>query len=615
MIDLMIQPGEEVKYQGATFKIRRVIDLSQVLAENLKTGNLLRIPIKDLHPKSLPSDQATTIPKTIELSEKEWSSAQKKYEVIKPLLNAKGDGQLVAQRAKETGINKATIYRWLEKYERAGSVALLAESRGKALRGRKKLSKETEEILKQGIEEVYKTRQRRKIGKVINFVIKKCRDLGIEEPHQNTIRKRIREINEFELTKKRYGTKIARENFDPNYGSFPGADHPLSIVQIDHTPVDLILVDEINRIPIGRPWITVAIDVYSRMIVGYYLSFDSPNFLSVGLCISHSILPKEKWLLNLGVDGEWPCWGKMKTIHTDNAKEFRSKAMERSCMDYGINIEWRPCGKPYWGGHIERLLGTFAKEIHDLPGTTFSNTKERKEYKSEKKAALTLKEFEKWLATFIVNVYHKRIHSSLSMSPLEKFEQGIMGTNGQSGVGLQPRITDESRIKLDFMPYVERTVQEYGVMIENIHYYSDVIKKWVHKTDLTSGKAKLKKKFIFKYDPRDLSCVYFFDPELKDYFQMPYRDLSKPPITIWEYRAVKKKLKDDGIKNVDEDKIFVAFEKMKEIELEAVSKTKKTKLARAIGRKTNSDKIVIKKKVETSENYENIDITSLTPFE
>ncbi len=615
MIDLMIQPGEEVKYQGATFKIRRVIDLSQVLAENLKTGNLLRIPIKDLHPKSLPSDQATTIPKTIELSEKEWSSAQKKYEVIKPLLNAKGDGQLVAQRAKETGINKATIYRWLEKYERAGSVALLAESRGKALRGRKKLSKETEEILKQGIEEVYKTRQRRKIGKVINFVIKKCRDLGIEEPHQNTIRKRIREINEFELTKKRYGTKIARENFDPNYGSFPGAEHPLSIVQIDHTPVDLILVDEINRIPIGRPWITVAIDVYSRMIVGYYLSFDSPNFLSVGLCISHSILPKEKWLLNLGVDGEWPCWGKMKTIHTDNAKEFRSKAMERSCMDYGINIEWRPCGKPYWGGHIERLLGTFAKEIHDLPGTTFSNTKERKEYKSEKKAALTLKEFEKWLSTFIVNVYHKRIHSSLSMSPLEKFEQGIMGTNGQSGVGLQPRITDESRIKLDFMPYVERTVQEYGVMIENIHYYSDVIKKWVHKTDLTSGKAKLKKKFIFKYDPRDLSCVYFFDPELKDYFQMPYRDLSKPPITIWEYRAVKKKLKDDGIKNVDEDKIFVAFEKMKEIELEAVSKTKKTKLARAIGRKTNSDKIVIKKKVETSENYETIDITSLTPFE
>ena len=111
----------------------------------------------------------------------------------------------------------------------------------------------------------------------------------------------------------------------------------------------------------------------------------------------------------------------------DNAKEFRGNDLRNSCAMYGININWRPVTKPNWGGHIERLIGTFSKEIHELPGTTFSNSKEKGEYKSEKKSALTLSEFEKWLTTYIVDVYHKREHSSLNRSPISAFERGIWG--------------------------------------------------------------------------------------------------------------------------------------------------------------------------------------------
>jgi len=38
----------------------------------------------------------------------------------------------------------------------------------------------------------------------------------------------------------------------------------LEQLQIDHTGIDLIVVDERERQPIGRPCLTVAIDVYSR---------------------------------------------------------------------------------------------------------------------------------------------------------------------------------------------------------------------------------------------------------------------------------------------------------------------------------------------------------------
>ena len=70
--------------------------------------------------------------------------------------------------------------------------------------------------------------------------------------------------------------------------------------------------------------------------------------------------------------------------------------------------------QPNYGGHIERLLGTFAQEIHSLPGTTFSRPEQRKGYDSEAHATFTLSEFEKWFGTLVVEVYHQRVHSAIA---------------------------------------------------------------------------------------------------------------------------------------------------------------------------------------------------------
>ncbi|WP_133683682.1 hypothetical protein [Paludibacterium purpuratum] len=63
--------------------------------------------------------------------------------------------------------------------------------------------------------------------------------------------------------------------------------------------------------------------------------------------------------------------------------------LKRASDKYGFDIEWRPVVRTHFGRRIERLLGTFAKEIHTLPGTTFSNTRERGDYGSESKAAMS----------------------------------------------------------------------------------------------------------------------------------------------------------------------------------------------------------------------------------
>ena len=60
------------------------------------------------------------------------------------------------------------------------------------------------------------------------------------------------------------------------HGHAPPARHPLDLVQVDHTPMDLIVVDPIDREPIGRPWLTVAIDTYSRCIAGFHVTLEAP---------------------------------------------------------------------------------------------------------------------------------------------------------------------------------------------------------------------------------------------------------------------------------------------------------------------------------------------------
>jgi putative transposase len=89
------------------------------------------------------------------------------------------------------------------------------------------------------------------------------------------------------------------------------------LLQVDHMPVDLILVDPVDREPIGRPWLTVAIDAYSRCIAGFHVSLEAPSATSVGLCLTHVAMDKAPWLALRGVEAEWPISGKPRLLASD----------------------------------------------------------------------------------------------------------------------------------------------------------------------------------------------------------------------------------------------------------------------------------------------------------
>jgi len=562
------------QYNGEVYKITQLIDMHEVIGVNINTSFAERLLIKNL--KAVEGKNIIDKPlihaDISEISDSDWKEIERRYEAITPILNG-ATRKEIEKHSKEIGVHYTTLYRWLKGYRSTGTMTGLLPKKDGRKAGEVRIEPMAESILQEMIHKHYLTKQRPSPQFVIDMVKIECKKKNVTPPSNGTIRNRINKISEYDRLKRQGNKNVAKTKFDPAPQHFT-ARHPLEIVQIDHTPVDIIIVDDETRNPIGRPWITLAIDIYSRMIVGYYLSLDAPSTTSVALCVSNSILPKDEMLLKLDIDSNWDVWGMMGTIHTDNGADFRSDSLRRACQIHGINLEFRPVKSANFGGHIERLIGTLMSEVHDIPGTTFSNIRERMNYDSDGHACFTFDELEKWIITFITKIYHKRIHSSIEMSPEQKWKEGIFGNGIEAGVGYPALPNEKETIILDFLPMFNRTIQKNGVNIDGLNYYDNVLRPLINQRDESTQK---KKSFIFKRDPRDISYVWFYDDIVQTYYRIPLANQAIPNMNLWQYQAAKKLLREKHAGSVSDHQLIAAREELMNQVHVAKKKTKKAR--------------------------------------
>jgi len=320
------------------------------------------------------------------------------------------------------------------------------------------------------------------------------------------------------------------------------------VIQIDHTPVDLMLVDDATRACIGRPWLTLALDVHTRMVLGLLLSLDPPCATSAALVVAQAVLPKQAWLMDRAIDLAWPVQGLPEIIHVDNGREFHSRAFERGCQQHGVRIDYRPPATPRFGGHIERLMGTLMGRVHALPGSTSSNVAARGDYDAEAQAVLTFREFERILLLEVLGPYHNEVHSALGRTPATAWAESV--------AGLQVREpADAAALLLDFLPFEERIVRRDGVRLFSIFYQDGAL---AHLVDTGPGKLRI------KYDPRNLGAV-FVELPVGGHVRVPYADLRRQSITLWEHREALRRLRKEGRRTVDEHAIFAAIEEQRQV--------------------------------------------------
>lgn len=527
---------------------------------------------------SLGRDKTNTSepPVTIEhpaskISDNAWKIAEKRYSVIEPLSKLPEIQKAQVEAAcQELKIGRSTFFKMMKKFkDSTGEMLSLAPQVSSGGDGKFRIDEKIEIIIQESIDKIYLSKQKNTMKSVVIEVKRKCVEKNLKSPGKNTIYRRIKELNSKLVAEKRKGKKASHE-FTPNLGSSVTAEYPLQAYMMDHTKVDLIVVDEYQRLPIGRPWLSVAIDVYSRCIAGFYLSLESPSSVSVGLCLTHAVFNKDTYLKKFEIDGTWPIFGKPNSIYVDQGSDFKSQALKRGCQQNGIKIFYRRVGAPHLHGIVERLHGNLMKTIHSLPGTTFSNPIQRGEYDSSAKAVLTMRELEKWLIHVIIGQYHLDIHSLIMEPPISRFRRGI------ELLPYSPiQVTNEKSFLIDFLPVMKRTLQRHGFVIDHIQYFCNGLIPWISSRDKN-------KTFIIRRDPRDLSRIYVLHPNEIHYLEVPYRNMGRPSITIWEHKECIRRIKEKGLSDFDEATIFRTISEMRNIVQNAKKETKIERKKRAI---------------------------------
>lgn len=487
-----------------------------------------------------------------------WNEAVAREVVIRKLASLDSPNRSDFLRAcHELGLKRTRLYELIRAYRGHPVTSSLLPRPAGTRQGSRRLPDDTEAVIAEALRDFYKTRQKPSINRLHKEIRRFCCSRGVRAPSWHAVKARIEAMDPAELTRARDGAKAARDRFRPVPGEYT-AEFAFDVVQIDHTLVDVIVVDRQYRRPLQRPWLTLAIDIASRMVAGFYLTLEAPSTVSVALAIQHIVQPKEAWLAGLGIDAEWPISGFPDAIHLDNAKEFRSRALRRGAEEYGIELIHRPVATPHYGGHIERLIGTMMGAAHLLPGTTFSGIDERGGYDSVANARMTMDELERWMALEITR-YHADRHGTLGIPPLAAWHEAA-----SRRVMPVRHPHDPAGFMVDFLPSVDRLVRRDGIHLFGLRYWDDVLSIWA---------GRLDRSLRVSYDPRDLSRVFARAPD-GTRWPIRFADLRRPPITLGEHRRARTALRERGLALVDEQLIFETIEAQRALVDDAIRCTK-----------------------------------------
>lgn len=239
-----------------------------------------------------------TTPLPEEIDESSWEEACPRADAIRKVLGSNADQTSVADiayLANELGLSRAFVFRLIKLFRESGTVMSLVDCKQGRPLGHRALDARREEIIQKAIRKYYLKPTRPPVLQFVQDIQTDCTLSGLKSPHRRTVEKRL---NDLDLRKR--AQRRGEQEILIAATAFPGTLRTSRPLEIDHTKADIFVVDEETRKPIGRPWLTLAMDVYNRMVTGFYLSMDAPSRLSTNLCLLHSVYDKTAWLKERG---------------------------------------------------------------------------------------------------------------------------------------------------------------------------------------------------------------------------------------------------------------------------------------------------------------------------
>lgn len=328
----------------------------------------------------------------------------------------------------------------------------------------------------------------------------------------------------------RHGSRIYYQKHRPIIGSstYEAELGPAVLWQTDSTPLDIHLVSDMNRnILVGKPLLHLVVDVYSHLIVGFSLSFESLNSYSGAMmALFNSMTPKKEFCKKYGIDIEddWNVACVPQKIFTDKG-ELNGKHIENAIENLGISIQNAPSYRADLKGVIESALKQLQSRVTPHVDGAINNGKrirERGEFDTRLKANLSICEVMALLIKCIVFYNNHHVLQDYVLTE-EMVEEGVekiprkiweFGLNNKKG---QLRKLPEDFIRMCLLPNDIATVKATGVSFKKMLYTSgySLQQNWFQNARM-KGSSRIK----IWYDPRDLSAIYVKNDEGNGFHQL-----------------------------------------------------------------------------------------------
>jgi transposase InsO family protein len=395
-------------------------------------------------------------------------------------------------------VSERTLRYWVAQYRVMeakcgnGYIGLIRQTHRRGFRG-SKLPPATWRLMTEFIENDYETHKQKRKYEVWIVLKDECDKRGVIAPSYKTFARAVRRRSGYRQTLRRKGPRAAYkeepfywqlEQTTPRHG-----DRPFEICHIDHTELDVESPSSRTGRTLGRPWLTLLTDAYSRRILAVYITFDPPSYRSCMMVLRQCVK----------LHGRLP-----QIIVVDGGAEFRSTYFDTLLARYECIKKTRPPAKARFGSVCERLFGTTNTQfIHNLRGNTQITRNVRQVTKSvnpKGKATWPLGHLYDRLCEYSYQVYDQIDHPALGESPRNTFIEGLART------GRRPH---------RFIPYDEdflmwtrpttpkgtaKVLAGRGVKIHHLVYWSDAFRD----PEIENTQVAV------RYDPFDAGIAYAF---------------------------------------------------------------------------------------------------------
>ena len=463
-----------------------------------------------------------------------------------------------AEKEKLTPPSIRNLQRWLRAYiDTDYSIRGLLPQTKKQGNRQLKVDAAVEYFIKQGIE-FYKKLEKPIVNSAYNEMvdlINEENELKLGEklsiPSYNCFKKRLEKEAPFELAAARVGKKEARKEFKTKRQP-PVVSTILERAEIDHTKLDLFVVDDESCLPLGRPWISSILDYYSRSVMGFYIGFEPPSYLSVNKVLKHALSSKY-YVAELfpNVENEWPVYGIMNSLISDNGKEFESAALTDACLDLDIVLQLNPVKCPWYKGMVERHFGVINTELlDDKPGKAFSSILEKADYNPEKNAVISFSKLVEMMHIWVIDIYQRSPRSDNKLVPDAWWRKAAVDTPVFS--------VERGKLNIILGKLATPTLRKDGIVLDYLYYDSDKLRLYRQQMGYTKVKIK--------YDPDNLGEVHVFDENTKQYFTVSaVNQAYAQGLSTWQHQVIKRYCKYEIQASIDLEALSRAKRKIKEL--------------------------------------------------